>query len=792
MEPQHGPDGPPPPYSETDIYSHSHASRNNHMSGADDDVSIAPSSSHSNIIDTPPESPLDSQFGFADSGNGDQHITASSQDYFDSRPPNQPSGPSITVGLDITPDSAPSDFPYPEWAAGRDVTQQDWQTFINYLLPGHEARANSHIIDRKLRFEGDAPSSAHDGITKTQLASLTSSASATISPQSIDTVTREWNHGFFEPRGVTIRRTPPAVPVAEPQIQEPETSRVNPAGEEQSQSQPQQQSSWWRNPFGFVDGRNGSVRVGSLHIDGDRVAFGSSFEADSDGVRCWHGQPNGHTLFEASSRGVRWGQQPGPGRGHPHPHPFGHRGGYGWPGPFGGGRGRGRGFGHEHRHEHGRRDHSRSSTSSSSSSISSNSDSSIGSLPDWDDLKDVQLPVTKHTVQVWLAHPDQPVTKDMLKKAKAEIKAAKNIAVPPRDSSWDNARGSLRREVKDLLQQFKVLKRQQRSAKRRARKELRQQRRASRQERRNQRRAERHDRRAHEHENRRAERETRRAERDADRHARRFRHHHMPPPPPGPSVPGVASPPPPPPPPAFPGFGGFFNRGSFGPRRPPPPPGFPFGRGFDQHRGSSPWEQAAEHANRVAAEAVSTAQKEVEEALARAEADREKALATARAEREKAAQVVEESYRSAMEAVERSRATAGRARDRDNSAALAAERRRVAAEENRRAAAEAASRAAFDAKLAEARTLESQMSAKVAQVEALEVRIADAEGKGKKKQSEKEKETDSSSRTNLENIKRLKADIESLTRRVEALKVEADEEFAWGLAERVDEQPGWK
>ncbi|KAI0540628.1 hypothetical protein GGR58DRAFT_498981 [Xylaria digitata] len=790
MEPHDGPDGPPPPYSETDIYSHSHGSRNNHAGGADDDVSIAPSSSHSNIIDTPPESPRDAQFGFADSGNGDQHITASSQDYFDSRPPNQPSGPSITVSLDITPDSAPSDFPYPDWAAGRDVTQQDWQTFINYLLPGHEAKANSHIIDRKLRFEGDAPSSAHDGITKTQLASLTSSASAPISPQSIDAVTREWNHGFFEPRGVTIRRTPPAEPVAEPQTQDPETSRADPVGEEQSQSQPQQPSSWWRNPFGFVDGNSGSVRVGPLHIDGDRVAFGSRFEADSNGVRWWHGRPNGNPLFEASSRGVRWGQQPGPGRGHPHP--FGHRGGHGWPGPFGGGRGRGRDSGHEHRHEHGRRDHSRSSTSSSSSSISSNSDSSIGSLPDWDDLKDVQLPVTKHSVQVWLAHPDQPVTKDMLKKAKAEIKAAKNVATPRRDPSWDGARESLRREVKDLLQQFKVLKRQQRTAKRRARKELRQQKRASRQERRDQRRAERHDRRAHEHESRRAERATRRAERDAERHARRFRHHHMPPPPPGPSVPGVASPPPPPPPPAFPGFGGFFNPGSFGPRHPPPPPGFPFGCGFNQHHGPGNWEQAAEHASRTAAEAVSNAQKDVEEALARATLDREKALATARAEREKAAQVVEESYRSAMEAVQRSRATAGRARERENSAVLAAERRRVAAEENRRAATEAASRAAVDAKLAEARTLESQVSAKAAQVEALEVRIADAERKKKQSGKEKEKETDSSPRTNLENIKRLKADIEALTRRVEALKVEADEEFAWGLAWGEGEQAGWK
>ncbi|TGJ75892.1 hypothetical protein E0Z10_g10939, partial [Xylaria hypoxylon] len=666
MEPHDGHDGqngPPPPYSATDIYSHSHGSRNNHPSGADDDVSIAPSSSHSNIIDTPPESPSDAQFGFAESSS-DQHIAASSLNYFDSRPPNRSPGPSITVGLEITPDSAPSDFPYPDWAPGCDVSQQDWQTFMNYLMPEHAARANSHIIDHKLRVEGDAQSSAHDGIAKTRLEPPKSSASVSAGPQNIDTVTREWNHGFFQPRGVTIRRTSPAEPAAESQTQEPGTSPANRAGGEQGQSQPQQPGSWWRNPFGFVDGNNGSLRVGPLHIEGDRVALGSRFEADSNGVRWWRGQPNPHPLFEASSGGVRWGEQPG--LGPAHPHPFGHHGGHPWAGPFGGGRGRGREQGHEHRHENRRRDHSRSSTSSSSSSLSSNSDSSIGSLPDWDDLKDVQLPMTKHSVQAWLAHPDQPVTKDMLKKAKAEIKAAKNIPPLPRDPSWDSARESLRREVKDLLQQFKVLKRQQKAAKKRARKEIRQRRRASRQERREQRRAERHE--SH---------RARRAERDVERHARRFRHHHMASP--GTFVPGVTSPQPPPPPPAFPGFpsgvGGFFGRGSFGPRH-PPPPGFGFGRGFRQHRGPSRWEQAAEQANRAVAEAVSTAEKQREETLTRAAQDREEALARAQTDRETATRIAEESRRSAMEVAQRSRAAADRARE--NALLSAAEQRRAA------------------------------------------------------------------------------------------------------------------
>ncbi|KAI0189633.1 hypothetical protein EV127DRAFT_106483 [Xylaria flabelliformis] len=796
MEPHNGPDGPPPPYSETDIYSHSHGSRNRPSSRADDDVSIAPSSSNSNIIFTPPESPREAQFNFA-GPSSDQHTTTSAQAYFDSRPPNRPPGLSITIDLEITPGATPSDFPYPKRALDRDITEQDWQTFINYLIPEHVARVNSHIVDRKLRATETAQPSANDDIAEAQLAPLKSSAN--VSPQDIEAVTREWNVGFFEPRGVTIRPKFPAESAAEEaQIPENEASRTASADAEQGQSQPQQQSggwwrqqpgSWWRNPFGYVDGNNGSLRIGPLHIEGDRVALGSTFEADRDGVR-WGGGPNAHPLFEASSRGVRWGEQPGPTPGHPHPLDL--RGGHSWAGPFGG---RGRGRGREH--GPGRRDHSRSSTSSSSSHSSSDSDSSVGSLPDWDDLKDTQLPVTKRSVQAWLSHPDQPVTKDMLKQAKAEIKAAKSTPPPPRDPSWDQARESLRREVKDLLQQFKVLKRQQRNAKRATRRERRQQRRAARQERRERRRAERQDRRG--------DRGTRRAERDADRHARRHRHHHpVPPVPPMPA--GSTVPPTPPAPNAFPtpppfpgGFGGFFGRGSFGrgsfgPQPSPSPPSFGFGRGFGRGRGRGHdrgWDpahaahDATEQAHRAAAEARTAAEREVAEALAAAAQERENALAQAERERRKAAEVAEESRRAAIEAVQRSRAHAGIARY--NALSAAAEQRRaaaaVAAEETRRAATEAASRVAVDTKLAEARALESQISAKAGQIQALE------ENLGRDDQKEEKKKDGGSDK--LRAIEQLEREMELLGRKVETLRVEADEEFARRLAQREDDWGEW-
>ncbi|KAI0875426.1 hypothetical protein GGS24DRAFT_455121, partial [Hypoxylon argillaceum] len=722
MEPHNRPDGPPPPYSETDIYSHSHSSRRGHLSGADDDASIAPSSSHSNNIDTPPESPHDdddddAQYSFPGPG-GDEHVVAASaQDYFDSRPPNRPSGPNVTIVLDITPTSTPADFPYPKQVRDRDVSEQDWQTFINYLIPQHAARANSHIVARKLRMAEDASSPASGGIVEAQLASLKSSASVSVSPQSIDGVTRQWNRGFFEPRGVTIRHTSPTTPVmpaaGAAQAPENDTARASAANGEPAQDPRRQPGGWWRNPFGFADGNSGSLRIGPLHIEGDRVALGSTFEADRNGVR-WRGQPDNHPLFEADSRGVRWGgQQPGPSLGHPHP--FGRHGGHGghgghpWAGPFGG-PGRGRRF-REH-HGHRQRDHSRSSISSSSSSSSassSDSDSSIGSLPDWDDLKDTQLPVTKRSVQAWLLHPDQPVTRNMLKQAKTEIKAARKVPPLPRDPSWESARENLRREVKDLLQQFKALKKQQRAASRTARKERRQQKRAAKQERRERKRAERHDRRSHDHEGRRAERAIRRGERDADRHARRYRHHHAVPPmgpasgpvpvPPIPSIPAV----PPGPHPFHGGFAAGFGRGPFGAHPPPPPPGtgfgFGFGRGFGHFHGRGGWgpsppplphhdvaaaataAAAVEQANRTAAEAVNAAGQEMEKALATAAQERERALARAQDERERAARAAEEARRAAMEAAGKSHRKAMES----HRAAMdaAAEARRAALEEAR-------------------------------------------------------------------------------------------------------------
>ncbi|KAK3996708.1 hypothetical protein QBC44DRAFT_317420 [Cladorrhinum sp. PSN332] len=161
-----------------------------------------------------------------------------------------------------------------------------------------------------------------------------------------------------------------------------------------------------------------------------------------------------------------------------------------------------RGRGHRGRHpHHGNRHRSRSSSASSvSSSSSRSSESSLGSLPDYDDLKDSQLPVAKQYLQESLRRPDQMITKEKIKEAKQKIREARKN--PP--SGINEPVSELRRQVKELLREWKQLKKEQKKQRRQLRKEKRNRRKEEKRERRNTR------------------RELRRAERDF----RRNHHHH--------------------------------------------------------------------------------------------------------------------------------------------------------------------------------------------------------------------------------------------------------------------------
>ncbi|KAI0164257.1 hypothetical protein GGR52DRAFT_112120 [Hypoxylon sp. FL1284] len=510
-------DIPPPPYAETDIYSRSGRSPNSQPGQNDDVASTTGSSSESAIIYTPPETPRESHLDFT--GSDDHHTTASAHSYFESRPPvNRAAGQDLVASLPVTEASSPDNFPYPSWARERETTEQDWHTFINYLLPDHASRVNSRLVERKLQAQDDAQSPQTErSAAEAQLGQIKPSADASSqTPHNLDAVIREWNDGFFGPRGVTIcRQTPFPNSSSTPASHAPPTvNEPAPAAELSPRPREQETRSRW-NPFRSFEVNNRGVRFGGLTVDGDRVSFGTSFEVDRNGVR-FNGQNIGP------------GPGPVPGVSHSSSFPFdngshqgwwrdGHEegrvGGGPWRGPGHdeherGGRGRGGRWwrtGHNHQ---GPRSRSRSvsSSSSSDSSRSGQSDSSIGSLPAYDDLRDAQLPVAKQSVAAWLAHPDQPVTKDMVRDARADIKAAKNRIPTPSASkdderAWEASKQALRLEVKALLARFDELKREQKRARREARKERRGNRRARRRERRERRtssRAEHRAQRAHE------------------------------------------------------------------------------------------------------------------------------------------------------------------------------------------------------------------------------------------------------------------------------------------------------
>lgn len=493
-------DIPPPPYSETDIYSatdqHAPLTQTNSQGHADD-ASIAASSSQSNIIYTPPDTPQESHHGFT--GAEDYQTTASAQVYFEARTASRDvrNAAGIVHSIVITEDPSPSDFPYPNWAASRDVSEQDWRTFINYLIPDFADKANACIIDRKMRAsQDDASSSASTrDAMEAQLDQLRWSSQKR---RFADTI-KEWNAGFFGPRGVSIKLFDEDT-MSEPKVRMPgewDSSfdagpTTAPAPAPGPGGQAAQETGGWRSLFGQRFGMNmddGVVRIGPFRIDNNSVTIGNAFEADNRGVR-W----NGRDISEHMPNYLNPDRNVGGSRG----------------------RGRGswwheRGDFHHRRFEHGgpgarRRSHSRHSVHSASSDSSSSSDSdstvsSIGSLPDWDDLKDSQLPVVKQSVQSWLGHPDQPVTKADIKRARAEIKAAKSL---PQPSTTDVRQ---REEIKTLLSMFNDLKKSQRANLKAAKRERRTQKRAERRAKRSRDRAERRESGRQRREHRRTERE---------------------------------------------------------------------------------------------------------------------------------------------------------------------------------------------------------------------------------------------------------------------------------------------
>lgn len=427
----------------------------------------ATSSTGDPTIYTPPYTSDGDQSGHLDSvvdgfGDASSHVAAtvaSALAYFESRPVHHlPTDGVLVHNIVVTERTKPSDIPFPEpeklWLE-RDVVPQDWETFVNYLIPHHTDASNHDIADRKIEEEligGRVHGLTLDQNNKSradlrqvdaQLQPLRRSHTEQSFQVDVSAVVDAWNVGFFRKRNILIE-------VSEPQYEndrrEMPGSWTNHSAEESANHQGQASPCTSRGGFGsrwlqadrdvfrignflVADGRQGSFKFGPIHADAQGVRIGGSpSHMPHEHHREHH--PEHHHVHMPTNR-----------RGRPSAREFPSR----------------------------MPQRGRSHSTSSSSSTGASSIESAGSLPDYDHLRDTQLPVAKQAIKDWLSHPEQPITKQTVKQIREEIRVAKcgNSNVNETDKE------SLRREVRDLFQRFKAVKKSQRKAWKAAKRERR-------------------------------------------------------------------------------------------------------------------------------------------------------------------------------------------------------------------------------------------------------------------------------------------------------------------------------
>jgi hypothetical protein len=684
---------PPPPYSVTDLYSNSGsrlgsqpqphptltATTSNFDNASVPGRSIseydAASSTGDPTIYTPPYTPDGDRSSHQDSvADGFDNVSspasataASASAYFESRPILHFSPDTLLVhSINITKHTQPSDIPFPEpekkWLE-RDMLPQDWETFVNYLIPHHTDASNHDVAERKLKAELidermhrltlDQNDTSRTDLrhVDAQLEPLRRSHTEEGVHCDVNGVIDAWNMKFFGPRNIFIEAPEPQ---SEDGMMAMPGSWTNDPAEAAANGQSQVPPCTSRRGLGgsWIRADNNGFHIGRNMISADNNGFRigrSALVADSNGFRIGNllvadGQGFKLGPIRADARGFRIGG----GTHVPHEH---HRGYHPEhhpvhiPTTL-----RGRPSAREFSSRMPQRDRSHSTSSSSSSGASSIE--SAGSLPDYDHLKDAQLPVAKQAIKDWLNHPDQPITKQTVKQIIQEIKAAKCGS-----SSINEAdRDALRKEVRDLFKEFKVIVKNQKKAWK-----------AAKRERRSLRREAKRTRRAARREVKLADRDVKHAEREARRAAKKeVKAGKMPQFPPMPEVPPVHTPP---------GAWPLENES----QRPPHPPFYmpPLSpthsmpqMGMSMDGRGWPFMENSQAANAAKAALLQAegrrieAEAKREEALRRAEETRQKALDKASAARSRAEENRQEAEAKAAIAREKAQATAALARER--------------------------------------------------------------------------------------------------------------------------------
>jgi hypothetical protein len=517
---------PPPPYSETDVFSSSgirtpstsvpssqyEAPLESPSRELPDHSEGAFSSTTGTVIYTPPHTPDASIHGSNFIEEADPISHASSSAYFDSRPMmNQPASFLLIHDLTICSTTTFADLPYPSpekpWLE-REITERDWATFVNHLLPRHADASNAMVADRKLQAElvdeqmqnltlsQEHRSKKNVDEVKAQLSPLRTATSTNkwdTQWQESERALDDWNTGFFEPRNCRVNVN----------ISQPMHAEASPTATDSSfvnDDLPRRRSGFGGMLAKFVprvSADERGFRLGSIVANGKGfrmgdfiVANGQGFSmgglhgivASSDGSFMMGG-PNG---IVADRQGFRI-------RGHSYDQ---HPGAFQNPEASGSRTTQTRDTGearvaNTYSSSHGQpvnnkpnraRSGSVSSVTSVSSASSTISSESVGSLLDNDKIPDYQLPMAEASLRACLNDPSHPINKATITHFNSSMTSSRGN--PPTSQLSKQDLITLRREVRGLARQFKELKRSQKAERRVEKRERRARRKAEKRERR--------------------------------------------------------------------------------------------------------------------------------------------------------------------------------------------------------------------------------------------------------------------------------------------------------------------